>query len=84
MTSSSIEASSAVKRGLRPLRSLAGPIRSSLATCLRNPAITTAQPLAALLADWGRDDLVPDTLAGQVRKAVSRTPPTYQLRSHTP
>ena len=44
----------------------------ALATCLRNLAITTARPLAALLADWGRDDLVPDTLAGQIRKAVSR------------
>ncbi|MGH3885474.1 MAG: hypothetical protein ACRDSZ_02720 [Pseudonocardiaceae bacterium] len=56
----------------------------ALATCLRNHAVTTARPLAALLADWGRDDLVPGTLTGQIRKAVSRTPPTYQLPGHTP
>ncbi|MGH3771049.1 MAG: hypothetical protein ACRDRW_06595 [Pseudonocardiaceae bacterium] len=44
----------------------------ALATCLRHPAVTTARPLAALLAVWGRDDLVPDTLTGQIRQAASR------------
>lgn len=48
----------------------------ALATCLRNPAVITARPLAVLLTDWGRDDLVPDTLTSQIRKAVSRQPPT--------
>ena len=41
----------------------------ALAACLRDPAVTTARPLAALLADWGHDDLVPATVLGQVGKA---------------
>jgi UDP-N-acetyl-alpha-D-muramoyl-L-alanyl-L-glutamate epimerase len=40
----------------------------ALATCLRAPAITAARPLSALLADWGRDALVPAGLLPQVRR----------------
>jgi UDP-N-acetyl-alpha-D-muramoyl-L-alanyl-L-glutamate epimerase len=40
----------------------------ALAICLRATAITAARPLAALLADWGRDDLVPAALLSQVRR----------------
>ena len=36
--------------------------------CLRAPAITAARPLNALLADWGRDALVPAALLPQVRR----------------
>jgi UDP-N-acetyl-alpha-D-muramoyl-L-alanyl-L-glutamate epimerase len=43
----------------------------ALAACLADPAITTARPLSALLADWGRDDLVPAAILRQVREAVS-------------
>ena len=42
----------------------------ALAACLRDPAIATARPLAALLADWGHDDLVPAALLDLV--AVAR------------
>ena len=41
----------------------------ALAACLRSPAVAGARPLAALLADWGHDDLVPATVLGQVRRA---------------
>jgi hypothetical protein len=41
----------------------------ALAACLRDPAVAGARPLAALLAGWGHDDLVPDTLRDQVGKA---------------
>jgi hypothetical protein len=41
----------------------------ALAACLRDPAVAAARPLAALLADWGHDDLVPAALRGQVSKA---------------
>jgi len=44
----------------------------ALTACLRSPAVTTARPLSALLADWGRDDLVPPELAGRIRRAVAR------------
>ena len=40
----------------------------ALATCLRAAAVTAARPLTALLADWGRDDLVPAALLSQVRR----------------
>jgi UDP-N-acetyl-alpha-D-muramoyl-L-alanyl-L-glutamate epimerase len=43
----------------------------ALAACLRDPAVATARPLAALLADWGHDDLVPPALLDLV--AVART-----------
>jgi hypothetical protein len=42
----------------------------ALAACLRDPVIATARPLAALLADWGHDDLVPAALLDLV--AVAR------------
>ena len=42
----------------------------ALAACLRDPAVATARPLAALLAGWGHDDLVPAALIDQV--AVAR------------
>ena len=42
----------------------------ALAACLRDPAVATARPLAALLAGWGHDGLVPAALIGQV--AVAR------------
>jgi UDP-N-acetyl-alpha-D-muramoyl-L-alanyl-L-glutamate epimerase len=42
----------------------------ALAACLRDPAVAGARPLAALLAGWGHDDLVPAALRGQV--AVAR------------
>jgi hypothetical protein len=41
----------------------------ALAACLRDPAVAGARPLAALLADWGHDDLVPAVLRGRVSKA---------------
>jgi hypothetical protein len=41
----------------------------ALAACLRDPAIAGARPLAALLADWGHDDLVPAALRDQVALA---------------
>ena len=43
----------------------------ALATCLRDPAIAAARPLDALLAGWGRDDLMPAALLDQVKKAVA-------------
>ena len=42
----------------------------ALAACLTDPAIGAARPLSALLADWGRDDLVPAAILRQVREAV--------------
>jgi UDP-N-acetyl-alpha-D-muramoyl-L-alanyl-L-glutamate epimerase len=42
----------------------------ALAACLRDPAVVAARPLAALLADWGHDDLVPAALLDRV--AVAR------------
>ena len=42
----------------------------ALAACLRDPAVAGARPLAALLAGWGHDELVPAALRGQV--AVAR------------
>lgn len=47
----------------------------AIATCLRSPAITTARPLPALLADWGHDDLVPNTLKTHIRNATRPSPP---------
>jgi len=47
----------------------------ALAGCLRDPAIAAARPLDALLASWGRDDLVPAAVADRVRKAVAATGP---------
>ena len=41
----------------------------ALAACLRDPGVAGARPLAALLAGWGHDDLVPAALRGQVRMA---------------
>jgi hypothetical protein len=41
----------------------------ALAACLRDPAVTGARPLAALLAEWGHDELVPAALLDQVSKA---------------
>jgi hypothetical protein len=41
----------------------------ALAACLRDPAVTAARPLAALLAEWGHDELVPGAFLGQVSKA---------------
>jgi UDP-N-acetyl-alpha-D-muramoyl-L-alanyl-L-glutamate epimerase len=41
----------------------------ALAACLRDPAVATARPLADLLAEWGRDDLVPAAVVSQVRQA---------------
>jgi hypothetical protein len=41
----------------------------ALAACLRAPAVAAARTLAALLADWGHDELVPPTVLGQVSKA---------------
>jgi len=41
----------------------------ALAACLRDPAVAGARPLAALLAEWGHDELVPAAFLGQVRKA---------------
>jgi UDP-N-acetyl-alpha-D-muramoyl-L-alanyl-L-glutamate epimerase len=41
----------------------------ALAACLRDPAVAGARPLAALLAEWGHDKLVPAAFLGQVRKA---------------
>jgi len=41
----------------------------ALATCLRDPAVAAARSLAALLAEWGHDELVPGAFAGQVSKA---------------
>ena len=41
----------------------------ALAACLRDPAVAAARPLAALLAGWGHDDLVPAELLDQVGKA---------------
>jgi len=43
----------------------------ALATCLRDPAIAAARPLDAVLAGWGRDDLLPAVLLDQVKKAVA-------------
>ncbi|HEY2304918.1 MAG TPA: hypothetical protein VGI05_03460 [Streptosporangiaceae bacterium] len=42
----------------------------ALAVCLRDPAVAAARPLAALLAGWGHDALVPAALVDQV--AVAR------------
>src|SRR5215467_13400461 len=41
----------------------------ALADCLRDPAVAAARPLAALLAEWGHDELVPAAFLGQVSKA---------------
>ena len=41
----------------------------ALAACLRDPTVAGARPLAALLAGWGHDDLVPAALRSQVSKA---------------
>ena len=41
----------------------------ALAACLRDPGVAGARPLAALLADWGHDALVPAALLGQVTAA---------------
>jgi len=41
----------------------------ALAACLRDPAVAGARPLAALLAGWGHDELVPAALRDQVSKA---------------
>jgi hypothetical protein len=42
----------------------------ALASCLRAPAVLAARPLDALLAGWGRDDLVPPAILAQVRAAA--------------
>ncbi len=42
----------------------------ALASCLRNPAVTSARPLDSLLRDWGQDDLVPATLIERIRRTV--------------
>jgi UDP-N-acetyl-alpha-D-muramoyl-L-alanyl-L-glutamate epimerase len=42
----------------------------ALAACLAAPSVTAARPLSALLADWGRDDLVPAAVLGPVRAAA--------------
>lgn len=44
---------------------------AALATCLRTPLVLNARPLEALLADWGRDDLVPAAFIGQIRRYVA-------------
>jgi hypothetical protein len=44
----------------------------ALATCLRDQSTAAARPLSVLLADWGRDDLVPAALRRRVRDAVAR------------
>ena len=44
----------------------------ALATCLRDPSTAAARPLSVLLADWGRDDLLPAALRRRVRDAVAR------------
>jgi UDP-N-acetyl-alpha-D-muramoyl-L-alanyl-L-glutamate epimerase len=41
----------------------------ALAACLRDPAVAAARPLAALLGEWGHDELVPDAFLEQVSKA---------------
>jgi UDP-N-acetyl-alpha-D-muramoyl-L-alanyl-L-glutamate epimerase len=41
----------------------------ALAACLRDPAVAGARPLAAMLAEWGHDELVPAAFLGQVSKA---------------
>lgn len=41
----------------------------ALAVCLRHPAVAAARPLAALLAEWGHDELVPGAFVEQVSKA---------------
>ena len=41
----------------------------ALAACLRDPAVAAARPLAALLAEWGHDELVPAAFLDQVSKA---------------
>jgi len=41
----------------------------ALAACLRDPAVTGSRPLAALLAGWGRDALVPAAVLDQVKAA---------------
>jgi hypothetical protein len=41
----------------------------ALAACLRDPAVAAARPLAALLAEWGRDERVPAAFLSQVRQA---------------
>jgi hypothetical protein len=46
----------------------------ALAACLRNPAVAAARPLAALLAGWGHDELVPAAFLDQVSKARARPP----------
>jgi len=44
---------------------------AALAASLRIPLVQNARPLEELLADWGRDDLVPGEFIGQVRSRVS-------------
>lgn len=41
----------------------------ALAACLRDPAVAAARPLAALLGEWGHDELVPAAFLDQVSKA---------------
>lgn len=42
----------------------------ALAASLRAPSVQAARPLEDLLADWGRDDLVPTEFVGKVRRGV--------------
>jgi len=42
----------------------------ALATCLRDPAVQAARPLDVVLKDWGKDDLLPEALMAQVRRAA--------------
>lgn len=42
----------------------------ALAASLRAPSVQAARPLEGLLADWGRDDLVPTAFIEKVRRGV--------------
>jgi UDP-N-acetyl-alpha-D-muramoyl-L-alanyl-L-glutamate epimerase len=42
----------------------------ALATCLRHPALRAPRPLHVVLKDWGQDDLLPEALKAQVRRAA--------------
>ena len=44
---------------------------AALSGCLHAPLVLGARPLEALLADWGRDDLVPPAFVEQVRRCVA-------------
>jgi UDP-N-acetyl-alpha-D-muramoyl-L-alanyl-L-glutamate epimerase len=58
---------------------------AALAACLRAPLVIGARPLEALLADWGRDDLVPAEFVGQVRRCVAhRAIPSRQPSPPSP